>query len=298
MRIALVTADHPQVEAEDFDRPFHVDALGTAGMEVAHPVWSDPAVDWGGFDLIVIRTTWDYTDRLDEFHGWLDEVEPLGTVHNPPALIRWNLNKRYLFDLEERGVPIVPTIIAESAEDTKKAIAELGAAEVVVKPVVSASSRNTGRFVAADPAAVSLAARIIGEGNAVMIQPSVQSVATHGETALMLFGGEFSHAIRKGPLLELGGGLLGGSYEEEIVPWEASEEEHSVAVAASRAATAIAREAGWTRDPLLYARIDVVTLDDGTHALLEAELFEPSLFLNTDPASAGRFARVCRSLVG
>jgi hypothetical protein len=124
----------------------------------------------------------------------------------------------------------------------------------------------------------------------VLVQPAVASVAADGESSTVLFGGRVSHSVRKGPLLELGGGLVGGSYTERLRPQALAPRRRAVVEAASAAvAGQVAARFGIT-EPLLYARIDVVALDDGTDAVLEVELAEPSFFLTTDPGAAGRFA--------
>lgn len=285
------------------DRPFHERSFAAAGVELEYRYWTDGDVAWDYYDLVVIRSLWDYTDRGYEFDAFLDRLAELTTVHNPPELIRWNLDKNYLLDLDRAGVPVVRTLVADDLDEVGaavRAISDSGSSEVVVKPVVSASSRSTGWFDADDPAAIDLARAILAEGGRVLVEPFIPSVAERGEVAVIMFGGVVSHAIRKGPLLAKGGGLIGGVYREEISPHQPSEAELATATLASDAASRMARDSGWIgeNDSLLYGRFDVVELDDGSTALLEAELFEPCLFVPFADGAADRFTRACIDRIG
>lgn len=288
MRIAFVTTELGRVH-QDVDRPFHERSFAGSGATLEFPSWRDPGVDWSGYDLAVIRSTWDYVGARAEFAAWLGRAARAVPIHNPEAVIRWNLDKRYLRDLAERGVPTIPTRFAETREAVEAALERHGDAEVVVKPVVSAGSRHTGRFRADDPAARALAQTIRAEGLAVMVQPFATSVAEGGELAVVCFDGEPAHAFRKGPLLASGGGLLGGTYQERIRREEPDEAHRRAAAACAEAVRAHCAERLGVDRPLLYARYDLVRLDDGSPALLEAELFEPAFFLNVRPEAADPF---------
>jgi glutathione synthase/RimK-type ligase-like ATP-grasp enzyme len=191
-------------------------------------------------------------------------------------------------DLGALGIPITPTQMAGNAVDVNRA---LGAShgEVVVKPAISAGSRKTGRFAHDDQRAGALADRILAQGSLVMIQPCISSVTTSGETSAIVFNGSISHAVRKGPILAPGGGFLGGAYAEDVTPASLTVRQRRVALDTVAVLKGLAADRFGLENPLLYARIDLVTLDDGTEAVLEVELAEPSLFLSTDPESAGRF---------
>lgn len=300
--VAYVTASDERILADDTDRDLVVAALVDGGLAAEVVAWDDPTVDWARFDLIVVRSPWDYPERVAELRSWLHRVGHLPQLHNPAAAIRWNLDKRYLAELAAAGLPVVPTTFVRTPSEAAAAIGSvgLGAApaphdEVVVKPTVSAGSRDTGRFARSDPAALDLATRIVSDGRAAMVQPAVPSVAERGEVAVVLIDGEVSHAYRKGPLLAVGGGLLTGeAYVEERTPLEPPpawvELAHRVHDAAcERVAPTGAVPGG----PLLYARIDLVELPSGEPAVLEAELFEPFLSFDLDRGAAARFARAC-----
>ncbi|HXD60689.1 MAG TPA: hypothetical protein VN619_02050 [Lacisediminihabitans sp.] len=287
--LALVSTDPEFVGHDDLDLEPLRAALRERGIDVHVPSWRDSAVDWSRFDLAVMRSPWDYAEQLPQFLAWLDRASAVTHILNPAEVIRWNLDKRYLAELEERGVRVVESHFCATREDVVAALAAVGTERVVVKPTVSAGSRNTGLFDRSDPRASALAEHIIAIGKTAMIQPAIQSVSTVGERALVYFDGVFSHALVKGPILELGGEFLGGVYTESIEPAQASPEELALADLTMAAISAVLAARGVGDAVPLYARLDLVETNEGP-ALLEAELFEPSYFVHTAPASEARFA--------
>lgn len=279
-RVALVTcAELPRLDTDD---QLAVEPLRALGVEVETPVWDDPAVDWTAFDLAVLRNPWDYPRRREQFLAWTRSVPRL---LNPAAVVQWNTDKVYLRELAAAGLPVVPTTWLEPGD-----AAELPAnGEYVVKPSVSAGSADTGRYDLADQQQRTLAQahaeKLLSRGDTVMLQPYLSAVDTAGETAMLHIGGEFSHAIRKGPLLD-GPDLRDGAplWSEDIAAREASDEERDVA-----RRTLAAIPGG--HDQLLYARVDVIPGPDGAPVVLEVELTEPSLFLATSPGAPERLAR-------
>lgn len=300
-RIAFATAPPEYLGSDDADRPLHEESAAAAGIELDHLVWSDPSAAWDRYDLVVVRSTWDYLDHLEAYGTWLAAMDELGTLHNPGRVIAWNLDKRYLLELAAAGVPVIPTRVCADRDDVADALAHASAdalapcwtgrtGEVVVKPVVSAGSKLTGRFASEDPAARALATQILASGTAVLVQPAVPSVATDGEVSTLVFGGAVSHTVRKGPLLALGGGLVGGTYTERITPEDLTPARRALVESAVGAVGRLVGDRFGVTESLLYARVDVVTLDDGTDVVLEVELAEPAFFLDTDPDAASRFA--------
>jgi hypothetical protein len=291
-RVAFVTTAPEVLQGADTDRPRHEAAFARSGIRLEHCVWWDPSVEWDRYDLVVIRSPWDYVERLDEFRRWLHRMDPLDTLCNPASLVEWNLDKRYLLELADRGVPIIPTRVATSGAEVDQLL-RTGWEEVVLKPVVSAGGRNTGRFPSGDPRARALAGRILDEGVAVMVQPAVASVPTHGETSAVVFDGAISHSLRRGAILGPGGSHLAGSHLDDASPRPLGAGQRDLVdsvmgtVAAIGAGLASDRATG--SSPPLYARVDMVTLDDGRDAVIEVELTEPSFFLSVDPAAADRF---------
>ncbi|GGE89175.1 ATP-grasp domain-containing protein [Mycetocola zhadangensis] len=290
-RIALVTNARPAPYV-DTDLPFLETGLTASGFAPRIVVWNDPHVDWASFELIVIRSPWDYPDSPSEFLDWLDRAAAVAPVLNAPSLIRWNIDKVHLRELGSvSDVPIVPTTFCLTSNEVRAALSTVSEERVVVKPSVSAGSQNTGLFERNDPAALLLAGHILRIGKTVMVQPAIPSVQHRGERALLYFDGDFSHAISKGPLLAVGGGLRGGTYVEEIAPVTPTPEERAVGDQLIAAVHTVLLARGLSEfDALpLYARVDIVDDPSTGPLVLEAELFEPSLFIDTDPDAVRRF---------
>jgi glutathione synthase/RimK-type ligase-like ATP-grasp enzyme len=275
--IALAICDALLPDGDQGDLPL-VAALQSLGLKASTVSWSDPHADWDSFDLTILRSTWDYTVRRSEFLKWLPRVPAL---HNPAPVVAMNTDKIYLRELAEAGLPVVPTYFASPGEPV-----ELPAGgEFVVKPSVGAGSRGAGRFDADQPGdrerALEHAQRLHAAGRTVLVQPYLVGV----DTALVFVDGEFSHAIRKGRMLHEGAAFSADGpslyVEENISSRTPSSEEQATA----------ARILGQlTPDgPLLYARIDLLPSPAGP-VLVEAELTEPSLFLEYQPGTADRLA--------
>lgn len=274
-RIGIVVTDGYSPEDPDHDTPLLLAALHGRAVDADAVVWHSHRGDLADYDLLVVRSPWDYPERPAEFHAWLDRAEAATRVLNPPATMRWNLDKQYLRGLEDAGIRIVPTTWCDTIADVHPALAALGHRRVVVKPAVSAGARDTGLFDAADPRAVALADRIIGAGGVAMIQPEIPELSAGAEKALYAINGHHTHTIAKGALLAVGGGLIGGVYVENPQLVDATDEEHAFAEAVLKAVTAV------TGAPMpLYARVDVVDSAEFGVALLEVELVEPALNLH------------------
>jgi hypothetical protein len=276
-RVALVGSEEGL--GIDPDLPIAAAALREAGIAVELVRWDDPAVDWAGFDLAVVRSCWDYAWRLEEFLGWAETVPRL---RNPVEVLRWNTDKVYLRDLERAGLPVVPTVWNPAGPDELP-----DAREWVVKPSVSAGSRDTGRWDA--PAAVlEHVAELTGAGRTAMVQPYLPSVDAVGETAMLFIGGAFSHAVRKGPLLAAGEGVRQDRNSRgDLRSADPTTAQYAVAQTVFDAVPGLAG----VESPPLYARIDLVEDTDGRPVVLELELTEPSLFLPQAPAAAGTLVR-------
>jgi len=282
MKIALVTAI--AAFALDDDLAPLRDALARAGASVAIVAWDDPTVSWGRFDVAVLRSPWDYTQRPVEFLAWCERVGTQTRLLNPLPVVRWNTDKHYLADLGAAGVPVVESFFLDPGNDPSTFP---DYAEFVVKPAIGAGSRDTQRYGRAERAAAEAhARRLLDEKRSVLVQPYLDQVDAAGETALIFFDGVFSHAIRKGPLLSRGEGPTQALFAtEDIVAREPGTAEFDVAHQALEAIPF---------GRLAYARVDLLPSPDGPR-LLELELTEPSLFFAHAAGSADRFAAVLLS---
>ncbi len=271
--MALATcAEVPEL---DEDGPALLAALEQRGVAAVPAVWDEPEVDWDAFDLVVLRSTWDYAERRAEFLDWASR---LPRVLNAFPALRWSSDKRYLTELEQAGVPIVPTLVLEPGSPFHPPHGEF-----VVKPVVSAGGRSSARYLpeAARAAAAHVQA-LHAEERDVLVQPHVAGVDESGEVALVYLGGRLSHAVRKH--VALGRGPLGADelyLEERIEPAQPTDADLAVADAVLAALPFEPAE-------LLYGRIDLV--HDPAPLVLEVELVEPSLYLLYGDGAAARLA--------
>lgn len=299
-RIALVTCS-ALPDLHDDDAPL-VPALAALGIDAQPVVWDDAGVDWAGFDLVVIRSTWDYAQRRAEFVEWCGRVETVSTLANSFRTVRWNSDKHYLRDLEGAGVPIVPTMWLEPERHFSSRALHTrfpASGEFVIKPAISAGSIDTGRYTAMDAnsrgLAISHAARLLADGRTVMVQRYLTSVDVVGERAHVFLVGEYSHSVLKGAMLDGPDVGVDGVYREErmsaVVASSQEVEFSSRVIAAARGLlTRSVDGVDVVPEQFLYARVDVVTDDDGAPALMELELVEPSLFTALGDGALERFA--------
>lgn len=273
MRMALVTCERPSERDEDVD--FLAPALRRKGVEVETPAWSDPRVEWGSFGLVKLNSPWDYHERPDAFRSWLRAAARASNLQNPLPIVEWNLDKRYLRELDAGGVATIPTVWSEPGGEgaAVEELDRLGWEQVVIKPVVDLNAMNLVRVPA------ELAGPMLERyGRPVLLQPYLPSLEGAGELSLVFIAGSFSHALRKLPAR---GDfrvqpMYGGTHE----PAEPSAAELEIAE------RAVALGPG---DPL-YARVDLVAGDAGQALVIELELIEPSLYLDVSPPAANRLA--------
>ena len=274
MKLARPDVRHPHIVFAgcralvdgDGDDAGLIRALRARGLHARWLAWDDPEIDRA--DLVILRATWDYVDRLDEFLAWTKRVPNL---LNAPEVVAWNTDKRYLVHLDAAGVPTVPSRFFAPGERLR-----VPAGEVVVKPAVGAGSVGAQRFTDGD-AAHEHAAALQSEGRTVLVQ-AYDARSADGETALVFIEGRQSHAFTKGPLLPPPGARPeldeSGTYAEETLrPAEPDFELWDVGHAALAAA---ASHLGIAPEEFLYARVDVIGGPDDPR-LLEFELIEPSL---------------------
>ncbi|MDX6691578.1 MAG: hypothetical protein QOG15_3035 [Solirubrobacteraceae bacterium] len=277
-RVAIATcAELPDGDAEC---ALLLDALRARGIDASTAVWSErPDDGWDAFDAVVIRATWDYTSATDRFQRWAGEIG--ARLHNAPDVIAWNADKRYLFDLERAGIPVVAGDLVAPGADVA-----LPGGQFVVKPTVSAGARHTAVYDDARHAqAREHVAALHADGRAVLVQPYLERVQTEAETAVIFIDGELSHAMRKEPLLTLDQVEPAGLYRPETMSRREADPD---VLDLARRTLGYATERFAQR--LLYARVDVLRDDDGSPTVLELELIEPSLFLDYAPASADALA--------
>jgi glutathione synthase/RimK-type ligase-like ATP-grasp enzyme len=273
VRIAFATSSqYRTLPAEEGDL---VSALTSRGVPVSGAVWDDPDVAWTDFDLVLLRNTWDYHERLEEFLAWIDRVAEATRLLNPASVVHWNSRKTYLEDLERAGVPVVPTERGSRLGSLRELLARPGWGRVVAKPAVSAGGANTHLLSADRPEEAERSfANLLGRGE-VLLQPYLSSVEREGERSLLYLHGAFSHAVARASRFTAGTGPVDGA---PVIP---TAEELRVGAKAARQGP----------DPTLYARVDLVRDPRGEPRVLELEMIEPSLYLSGRPGLCERWAR-------
>jgi hypothetical protein len=262
--------------------PLLIAALAAVGLEAETVVWNDPSVRWTDYDLVLANGIWDNIRHVDAFVHWTETLERDGVVvANSPATLRWNLDKRYLAQLEAAGVPVVPTIWVDQPSTV-----ELDG-EVVVKPTVSGGGHHTARYqVHEHDEARRHIDDLLASGRVAMVQPYQPLVDEEGEVGLIFLGGAYSHAIHKGPMIRRGAGPLDDLIDNQVVmPTTPADD---LVRLGHQAVTAAEQILG----PTAYARVDTVRGAGGTPLLLELELLDPLLFFAGQPDKVGGLARV------
>ncbi len=276
MKISLLTSNNPEDYVED-EAILLKELKKHQKYEFEYTPW-DADVDWSEYKTAVIRTTWDYTSRLSEFLEVLDKIRRGGCkVYNDPNLVRWNSNKTYLHELENAGVPIVPSLFPaeQSLDVVKERILQFREDKFILKPLVGASSHDIIVFDEKTSLLDHLFGLPAGEAENYFLQPFQNSVFD-GEISYFYFNGVFQYAIRKKP--------KSGDFrvQEE---YGGSINQHKPSQFELDRSKAVLDQVGDT----LYARVDA--LHESTDwKLMELELIEPSMFFKFVPNSAKRFS--------
>lgn len=278
-RVAIATCRDLYV---DDDTPLLLTALATYNMTVDLVAWDDDTYDWAATDLVVLRSTWDYTSNVEGFRAWVTSVP---RALNSPEVVSWNTDKHYLAQLQSQAIPIIPTVFAD-----------IGVAPVfpdgnfVVKPAVGAGSKDAARYNKSQHAeAAAHVERLQSDSRDVLVQPYVRSVDDEGEVAYVFIDGSLSHVMRKGAMLNSREEDRSGLFRAEKMSRVVSDP------VAAALAHRVLRAANATE--ALYARVDLCRLDN-EWVLMELELTEPSLFLVFAPEAAGRLAAAIAARVG
>ncbi len=269
MRVAVATSSCAAAMSKD--DPILLAAIERAGHEAVHWCWDDATVDWSLADVLVIRSTWDYFTRPTEFREWLENVAAQTRVLNPPDVLHWNFDKRYLAELERSGIAVVPTqyVTDEGAAQTAIEAVWAEGRTAIVKPVVSGGSWGLLKLEPGDSYTLNPAQAPW------MVQPFISEIVSDGELAVIVLGGEVHHGIRKTPAA--GEFRVQAEFGGVNTVEEPSPEAQALALTALDACPGEA----------LYARVDLVRRQ-GRLEVIEVELIEPELFLVLVPEAANR----------
>jgi glutathione synthase/RimK-type ligase-like ATP-grasp enzyme len=278
-RLAIATCSlYPTVYPDDV---YFIDALKHLGVQPTFCIWNDPAVDWAAFDAVLIRTIWDYFQHYAAFLTWLDTLDQLGVpTINDTRLIRWNSEKRYLLDLEQQGVPIIPTRVAHGGK-VSEALQSMSGQERVIKPTVSGGAWHTVRGRVGNADFQQALARLPTHLD-YLVQPFVPEIASHGEWSLLYFAGTYSHAVIKYP--------AAGDYRVQTEHGGTATQIVPDAAIVDAADKALAAVAALGHAEQAYVRVDGVMME-GQFRIMELEFIEPLLHLTIRPDAAERFAQ-------
>ena len=269
------------------DDELAIDPLRRLNWNVSMVPWRDKQVSWDSYDLVIIRSTWDYYDDPTLFLHVLKHIQESNTrLENSLDIISWNLNKKYLKDLEDKGILIVPTRWGSSLNSSSWTdIMNAYAGEpFIIKPVISANAEDTFLVKPSENEDKHQTILQTFSEKEYMVQPFVKSVVEEGEYSLFFFNGDYSHSILKTP-----------KKKDFRV-----QEEHGGRIVAIQPSSRLVEQARNVLkaidQSLLYARVDLVKNEKGDYALMELELIEPSLYLRKDPDAPARFAKAIHSL--
>jgi glutathione synthase/RimK-type ligase-like ATP-grasp enzyme len=268
------------------------DALRGHGLTTLRLDWRDPSVDWSRFRAAVFRTTWDYFKHFAEFTAWIDRVERVTRLINAPSIVRWNMDKHYLADLEAGGISVVPSRFVErgAGDSLVGAMEAAGWAEAIVKPCVSGGAYQTYRIDRDGAVELEPTFRALVAEKSFLLQPFMRDIVETGEDTVVVLGGHVTHAVRK--IAKAGDFRVQDDHGGTTHPHVAAADQISLA---ERAMAACAPATGSTP---VYGRVDMVRDDDGRPAVMELELIEPELWLRTHPPAAAPLAAAIAEALG
>jgi glutathione synthase/RimK-type ligase-like ATP-grasp enzyme len=263
-----------------------IELLKKEGLEIEVLAWDNDYVVWEQFSKVVIRSTWDYHYRIDEYKAWLARLEQKGIpLWNPPEIVKWNLDKKYLLELKDQGISIIPTLLIEQGQkhDLQSILERNAWQEVIIKPAIGASAYQIFKAEKENVLSLQLKMDEILVRSAVLVQPFIPQIQTEGEYSFVFIGGRYSHTILKRPQ----------SNEFRVNrKFDGIWSLHQPSIKLIQQAENICKT---VRSPLLYARVDCFNVD-GRLVLVELELNEPFLFIQWYPQSAVQFAQAVKDL--
>ncbi len=263
------------------------DALAEIGLSSVRVDWAEPDVDWSRFRCAVFRTTWDYYERISEFTNWLDRIEQQTRLCNDISLIRWNLDKHYLSNLEAKGIPVVDSRFIEtgSTVSLNELLNETGWEEAVLKPCVSGGAYHTYRINNGNAGRIQSTVQPLITEKSFLLQPFIHDVRHTGEDTLMIINGRYTHAVRK--VAKEGDFRVQDDHGGTVHPHQPTNDQIDLAERAMAACPSAPA----------YGRVDMVRDNDGRWSVMEVELIEPELWLRQHSAAAGLFARAIAGYV-
>lgn len=263
------------------ERKLIIDAFMEKGLTVQIKSWDDPAYNWSQTRAVVFRSIWDYFERFEEFAAWLKKVKTKTQLINSYELVQWNIDKHYLADLEKEGINIVPTAYVDKGAYKSIAVVckQGGWSDVVIKPAIAGGAFHTHKVLESERDNFEELFKNLVSERDMLIQPFIKSISTRGEASLMVFNGEYTHAILK--KAKSGDYRVQDDWGGTVHPYDPSEEEIAFAKACFKACPTLPA----------YGRADILWDEDQTILLGELEIIEPELWVRKAPESALGFAQ-------
>ena len=289
MNIALVTYfDEGKYTGEGTNEDIRLLAYLTAqGLQATFAVWNDASVTWGNYDAVVLKSPWDYFDKIAEFKVWLQQLAKEQVPFlNPVSIVNWNLDKKYLLDIEQAGFSIVPTrIIPQNSFFAAEPFFEFWQTDtILIKPAISGGAKNTFPIAASESARLNHQVKELVKTETYLVQPFMPEIQTQGEWSLLFFNGNFSHAVRKVP--QRGDFRVQHFFGGEILL------ETPPPIIINYGQELVQKFA----PGCLYARVDGLE-SKGEFKLMELELIEPLLFLQQNEALYENYYQALKELL-
>lgn len=261
-----------------------VQALKSHGLAVERLAWDHPSFNWSTTQCIVFRTTWDYFDRFDVFSTWLNQVSKVTQLINSEALIRWNLDKHYLQDLDTKGIPIPETEFIKQGTliSLRRLHERLGWSETVLKPCISGAGRHTYLLKPETIDEHEAIFKTLLAKESMMLQPFQHNIVNQGEISMMVFNGLFSHAVLK--KAKPGDFRVQDDFGGTVHDYSPSSREIEFAENAAKACPELP----------IYARVDIFYDNNDDLAVSELELIEPELWFRFYPRAAMVLAKIIK----
>jgi len=280
---AYLAPNEPSQYTDNILLEYHLlkDALENIGLSVNRKSWDDPNYDWSQSKAVVFRTIWDYFERFEEFWSWLKRIEDKTQLINSMSLIKWNIDKSYLFDLEQSGIPIVPSVLVKKGQtqSLRDLANEKNWTDLVVKPTIAGGAYLTYKYDFDKLNQVQGDFDALVSARDMLVQGYLPTITSRGEASLMVFGGAFTHSILK--RAKFGDYRVQDDFGGSVHPYDQTPEEVSLAQDVMAQCDSVPA----------YGRVDIVWNEQGQPLVSELEIIEPELWVRNAPWAAENFAR-------
>jgi glutathione synthase/RimK-type ligase-like ATP-grasp enzyme len=282
MKIALVTYQdkgaYHAIDVSNEDEQL-IDFLRSKDLDIKKEIWNNPDVEWEAYDLAIVKSPWDYFDLIHDFYTWLNDMDQREVkLLNPSSVLKWNADKHYLKDIQEAGLLVTPTVYLSKRNKVDVSIyfSEFNVGKLIVKPAVSGGAKNTFKVTPNNASDISDKLNVLLQEEDFIVQPFLEEVAIEGELSFLFFGGVFSHAVLKK--------AANGDFRVQSTFGGTV---HPITPTSKMISAATAYVDQFAKN-CLYARVDAVIVKE-QFMLMELELIEPYLFLDTSQNSLDRY---------